>query len=263
MITDFILRNFINVLPNCKYVFNIFKNEFLVLCIVPTIFTNVTNLCNIFLIFYDYLNFCYFTIFGSIKFEVENFITSTLYFTKSVIYLRDITVSIKELFQIKLTLISNCSDWENMIALFVFSFILLFLLLPHTKNLRLKACISIIFLFCSISHFSSKISLSFFPENSLKEISTSEFFTYESNKASNFASMVCFNREQNLLCFSSLRYQNYKTYIQLLLYFLGILVLTQSPLMVLSSITMINGLFLKRQVFILCILTQHSSTKNR
>ena len=97
-IIDFILRNFINVFLNCKYIFNIFKNEFLVLCIVYTIFTNVTNLCNIFSIFYDYLNFCYFTIFGSIKFAVENFITSTLYFTKLVIYLRDITVSTKELF---------------------------------------------------------------------------------------------------------------------------------------------------------------------
>ena len=50
-IIDFILRNFINAFLNCKYVFNIFKNEMLVLCIVYTIFTNVTNLCNIFLNF--------------------------------------------------------------------------------------------------------------------------------------------------------------------------------------------------------------------
>ena len=56
-IINFILRNFINVLLNCKYIFNIFKNEFLVLCIVYTIFINVSNLCKIFLIFYDYLNF--------------------------------------------------------------------------------------------------------------------------------------------------------------------------------------------------------------
>ena len=91
---------------------------------------------NTFSIFYDYLNFCYFTIFGSIKFSVKKFITSTLYFTKSVIYLRDITVSAKELFQIRLTPVSNSSDCENMIvfvlfvimtALFVFNFILLFL----------------------------------------------------------------------------------------------------------------------------------------
>ena len=94
----------------------------MVLCLVYTIFTNVTNLCNIFLIFYDYLNFCSFTIFGSIKFAVEYFITSTLYFTKSVIYLRDIVVSTKDPFQIRLTLISNSSDFKNMIALFVFSF---------------------------------------------------------------------------------------------------------------------------------------------
>ena len=38
-------------------------------------------------------------------------------------------------------------------------------------------------------------------------------------------------------------------------YFLGILVLTQGLLMVLSSITMISGLFFKKEVFILCILT--------
>ena len=76
-------------------------NKFLVLCTVYTIFTTVTNLCNIFLIFHDYLNFCYFTIFGSIKFAVESFINSTLYFTKSVIYLKDITVSTKELFKLE------------------------------------------------------------------------------------------------------------------------------------------------------------------
>ena len=141
-----------------------------------------------------------------------SFITSTLYFTKSVIYLRHITVFTKEIFQIRLSLISNSSDCENMIALFVFSFILLFLLLPHKRDLRLKACISTIFLFFSISHFSSKKSLSSFPENTLKIISTSEFFTYESIKASNFASMVCFSRQLNLFCFSNLRYLNNKTY---------------------------------------------------
>ena len=77
------------ILLNCQYIFNIFKNEFLILCIAYTIFSNVTNLCKTFLIFYDYLNFCDFTIFGSINFSVENFITSTLCFTKSTIYLRD------------------------------------------------------------------------------------------------------------------------------------------------------------------------------
>ena len=114
-------------------------------------------------------------------------------FTRSVIYLADVTVSTKELFQIILTLISNSSHCENMIALFVFSFILLFLLLPHKKDLRLKACISTIFLFFSIFHFSSKKFLSSFPENTLKNITTPEFFSYESIKASNLASMVCFN----------------------------------------------------------------------
>ena len=81
--------------------------------------------------FYDYLNFCYFTIFGSIKFPVENFITSTLYFTKSVIYLKDITVSTKVLFQIRLTLISNSSDCENMIYLYLVLFFYSFCY--HTK----------------------------------------------------------------------------------------------------------------------------------
>ena len=165
-----------NVLLNCKYIFDIFKNDFFASCIVYAIFTNVTNLCNIFLIFYDYLNFCYFTIFGSIKFAVENFAISTLYFAQSVIYLRDITVSTKERFQIRLTLISNSSDCENTMVLFVFSFILLFLLLPYKRDLRSNACISIIFLFFSISHFSSKIFLSSFPENTLKNVSSSEFF---------------------------------------------------------------------------------------
>ena len=176
-IIDFILRNFINAFLNCKYIFNIFKNEFLALCIVSRFFNNDANQCHIFLIFYDYLNFCYYTIFGSIKFAVENFITSTLYFTKSVNYFRDITVSTKELFQIRLTLISNNSDCENMIALFVFSFILLFLLVSHNRDLKLKAFISTIFLFLSIFHFSSKKSLISFPKNTLKNITTSEFFT--------------------------------------------------------------------------------------
>ena len=88
----------------------------------------------IFLIFYNYLNFCYFAIFGSAKFAVENSITSIFYVPKSVIYLSDMTVSTKELFQIIITRISNSSDCENTIALFLFSFILLFLLLPHKRD---------------------------------------------------------------------------------------------------------------------------------
>ena len=51
-----------------------------------------------------------------------------------VIYLSDMTVSTKELFQIIITRISNSSDCENAIALFLFSFILLFLLLPHKRD---------------------------------------------------------------------------------------------------------------------------------
>ena len=58
----------------------------------------------------------------------------------------------------------------------------------------------------------SQRTLSSFPENTPKNITTSEFFIYESIKASNFANMVCFNRELNLFCFSKLRYRNNKTY---------------------------------------------------
>ena len=163
----------------------------MVLCIVSNIFTNVTNLCNIFLIFYDYLNVCYFTVFGSVKFAVENFITSTFYFTKSVIYLRDMTVSTKELFQISVTLINNISDCENMIALFVFSFILLFLLLPHKRDLRLKACISTIFLFFSISpFFLKKIIPELIPENTLKNTTISEFL--DMNPLKLLSLLTCF-----------------------------------------------------------------------
>ena len=142
-----------------------------------------------------------------------------------------------------------------MIALFVFSFILLFLLLPRKRDLIWKACLSTVFFFFSISQFFSKNSLNLVHGNTLKNITTSEFFTYEFIKASNFASMVCFNWELNLFCFSNLRYRNNKTYFRWLLFFLGILVLTQDLLMFLNSIAMISGLFLRREVFILCILT--------
>ena len=101
-------------------------NKFLVLCTVYTIFTTVTNLCNIFLIFHDYLNFWYFTIFGSIKFAVESFINSTLYFTKSVIYLKDITVSTKELFKLEV-------PWQVIVAIakiWLLSFIFFYSFIP-------------------------------------------------------------------------------------------------------------------------------------
>ena len=202
----------------------------MVLSIVCTIFTNVTNLCNIFSIFYDFLNFCYFTIFGSINFAVESFTNSAFYFAKSVIYLSDITVSTKELFQIRLILISNSSDCENMIPLFVFSFILLFLVLPHKRDLRLKAYISTIFLFFSICHFSSKKSLSSIPDNTLKNITSLEFFTYESIKASILLAWFFFNRELNLFRFSNLRYRNNKTYFRLLLLLSGDISLNPGPI---------------------------------
>ena len=98
-----------------------------------------------------------------------------------------------------------------MIALFVFSFILLFLLLLHKRDLRLKACISTIFSFFSISEFPSKLSLSSFNEN---------------------ASGTGIIRLISDRCY----------------YFLRILVLIEDLLMVPRSITMISGMFLKRRV---------------
>ena len=133
-----------------------------------------------------------------------------------------------------------------MFALFIFSFIFLYLLLPHKIDLRLKACISTLFLFFSISHFSSKKSLSLFPVNTLKNIATSEFFTYEPIKASNFASMVCFNWKLNLFFIFFFSFSG-TGIIRLTLnwYYnlLWILVLTQDLLMVSRSTTTISGLF--------------------
>ena len=128
----------------------------MVLCIVSTTFTNATNLCNVFLIFYDYLIFWEFNLFGAFTFAVANLTISTFYF-KTVIYLRGIMDSIEERSQIRLTLISSHSDRKNMIVVFVFNFIPLFLLLPHKIDLRLTAGISAIFLLFRISHFCSKI----------------------------------------------------------------------------------------------------------
>ena len=107
-------------------------------------------------------------------------------------------------------------------------------------------------LILNICHFSSKKSLSSFPESTLKNITTPGFFTYESIKVSNIA---CINRELNLFCFSKIRYRNNKTYNRLLLLLSGDITHNLGPINVLSSITMISGLFLKREVFILCILT--------
>ena len=116
-----------------------------------------------------------------------------------------------------------------MIALFVFSFILLFLLLPRKRDLIWKACLSTVFFFFSISQFFSKNSLNLVHGNTLKNITTSEFFTYEFIKASNFASMVCFNWELNLFSFSNLRYRNNKTYFRWLLFFSGDISLNAGP----------------------------------
>ena len=146
-----------------------------------------------------------------------------------VIYLRHISVSNKELFQIKLTLINNSRDYENMIALFVFSFILLSLLLARKRDLRSKACISLILFFFSIFHFSTKKTLGLNPENTLPSITTIEIFTYEFSKACSFANMVSFNQELNLFCFPKLRYRNNKIYFRLLPLLSGDISLTPGP----------------------------------
>ena len=184
------------------------------------------------------------------RFAKENLITSTLCFTKSVIYFRDITVSTKELFKIRLTLVSNSSDCENVITLFAFSFIILFLLLPSKRDIRLKLCISTFFWLFSISHFSSKNSLSLFPVNTVRK-----FFTYEYIKASNFASMTRFSWEPNLFFFSFSGTRITILIFSCYYYLLGILVLTQGLLMVFRSIAMISALFLIQGLFILCIVT--------
>ena len=114
--------------------------------------------------------------------------------------------------------------------LFVFSFILLFLLLPHKRDLRSKACISTIFLLFSICHISSKNSLRLFPENTVRSITNSGFFTYESIKACGFTNIVCFKKELNLFCFSKLRYRNNKTYFRLLLLLSGDISLNPRPI---------------------------------
>ena len=100
----------------------------------------------------------------------------------------------KTLFKIRLTLIGTSSDCKNAIVLFVFSFILLFLLPPHKRDLTLKACALTIFLLF---------------ENTLKSGTNLEFFKYESIKARSFDDKGCFNQE--LLCFfSKLRCRNNK-----------------------------------------------------
>ena len=77
MAIDFMLRNFIMHFLILNIFLTFSRMIFLVLCIVTTIFTNATNLCNIFLIFYNHLNFCYFTIFDSVRVAVVNFITTS------------------------------------------------------------------------------------------------------------------------------------------------------------------------------------------
>ena len=137
----------------------------------------------------------------------------------------------------------------------VFSFILSFLLLKIQKRFEVESLCFNNLLISRIAQFSSKRFLSLFPENTLKNITTSQFFAYESIKASNFANVVCFNQELNLLCISKRRYRIRKHFSDCYHYFLMVLVLTQDLLMVLSSINMINMPFLNREVFILYALT--------
>ena len=99
--------------------------------------------------------------------------------------------------------------------MFVFSVILLFLLLPNKRNLRLKAFIFRLFLLFNFCHFSSKIS---FPELISREYTKEYYyFRWESIKACGFANMSYFNRGLNLFCFSKLRYRNNSIYLPLLL----------------------------------------------
>ena len=71
---DFMLTNLVDAFLNYKYISKIFENDILILCIITTIF-------NMFLIFYNYLKFCYCTNFGFVKVAGYNCITSIFYFT--------------------------------------------------------------------------------------------------------------------------------------------------------------------------------------
>ena len=103
--------------------------------------------------------------------------------------------------------------------------------------------------------FSSKKSLSSFPKNTLKNITTSEFL--HRNPLKLVIWLTWFVSIESRICFV---FPNSGSGIIRIIsdccyYFLAILVLTQGLLIVLRSIVMIRGLFLKREVFILCILT--------
>ena len=114
----------------------------------------------------------------------------------------------QEPFQIRFTLINDSSDCENTSVL---------ILLSHKKDLGLETCILRIFLLFSI-YLILKCPWAHSLRIPNKNITTSEYFLFESIKACSFVNMVLFfNRELHVFCFSKLKYRNSKTYFRLLL----------------------------------------------
>ena len=137
-------------------------------------------------------------------------------FTNQVFYVRNIPM---------------CSYTINKITFIIntiTNIIIIIIIIIITFNFSITIIIIIIIIVIITIIIKSTI-LSSFLENILKNISTSEFFTYKSIKASNFASMFCFNQELNLFYFSSLRYRNNKTYFRLLLLLSGNINLNSRP----------------------------------
>ena len=135
----------------------------------------------------------------------------------------------------------------NLIALFVFSFILLFRLLPNKRDFRLKACISTIFSFFNISHFSSKNHWVHF-----LRIPQRTFLLQNSLHMNPLKLLILLAWFVSIESWTCVAFPVSGTRIIRLIfdcyyYFMGILVLNQDLLMVLSSITIISGLFLKKK----------------
>ena len=84
---------------------------------------------------------------------------------------------------------------------FIFNFLLLFSLLPHKRDLRLKGSILKVILLFSIYHFSLKDFLNSSPINNLKDVTNSEGFTYGFIKACKCSNV--FNEDLFSACLNS------------------------------------------------------------
>ena len=109
--------------------------------------------------------------------------------------------------------------------------------------------------FFSISHSSSKKSLISFPESTQKNILLLNFL--HMNPLKLLILLTSFVSIESRVCFvfHNSSTGKIRTISDSSCYFLVTLVLSRSLLIVLRSMTMISGLFLKWEVFILCVLT--------